>query len=149
MVESEIFQRIPHRPPFLWVDTILHLSEDRIEAEKFLPLDLEICKGHYPDYPIIPGVILCEAVFQAGAILISARLDQEAGSNEGVPVLTRIYGARFKRQVHPGMTIALKAQLKEQVGAAWILKGKVLVDGQTALSVEFACILAPHEVKPA
>lgn len=144
-MESEIYQLIPHRPPFLWVDKILSLTADSIEAEKFLPVDLEICQGHYPDYPIIPGVILCEAVFQAGALLIAGIMRKEVGRYEGVPVLTRIYGARFKRQVHPGMAITLQARLTEKVGAAWLLKGKVLVEGRTAVSVEFACILAPQQ----
>lgn len=130
---------IPHRPPFLWVDRIVSLDDEKIVTEKDLAADLELYQGHYPNQPITPGVILCEAVFQAGALLISHRLDQDGISFSGVPVLTRIYSAKFKRQVQPGTTITMEAKLVEKIGSAWVLKGKVKVDGKTAVSVEFGC----------
>ena len=135
-----IQERIPHRAPFLWLDRILELDETGIRAEKFLPEDLDVFQGHYPDYPIMPGVLLCEAVFQAGALLISETL---RGKQEikGVPVLTRILGAKFKREVGPGDTIEIQAALKERVGPAWFMKGSVRVKGKVAVQVEFACAL--------
>ncbi len=136
---EEICRRIPHRPPFLWLDRIIEISRDEIWAEKKIPLDLELFKGHYPDYPLMPGVLLCEAVFQAGALLISERL---ADKRAGMPVLTRIYNARFKRQVRPGDTIKAMARFVEKIGPAWLLKGKVVVGGKTALSVEFGCAIS-------
>ena len=136
---SEILELIPHRPPFLWVDRIITLEADAIVAEKVLAPDLDLYQGHYPNHPITPGVILCEAVFQAGALLISHRLRGEGRPASGIPVLTRIYGAKFKRQVSPGATVTLEARLVETVGPAWVMKGKARVDGKTAVSVEFAC----------
>jgi 3-hydroxyacyl-[acyl-carrier-protein] dehydratase len=138
-VASDILAMIPHRPPFLWVDRIVSLDDETIVAEKDLSADLELYRGHYPDYPITPGVILCEAVFQAGALLISHLLKEEGREASGVPVLTRIYGAKFKRQVPPASTIILEARLVERVGPAWIMKGKVKIAGKTAVSVEFGC----------
>jgi len=138
-VAFDIYALIPHRPPFLWVDRVVSLDGERIVAEKDLGLDLELYQGHYPQHPITPGVILCEAVFQAGALLIAHGLAAEGRMVSGVPVLTRIYNAKFKRQVPPGSTITLEARLLEKVGPAWMLKGKVTVDGKTAVSVEFAC----------
>ncbi len=139
-----IEKRLPHRPPFLWLDRVVELSNDFIKAEKLIPADLEIFKGHYPDYPIMPGVLLCEAVFQAGALLISERsqvnLKQETGLDQAVPVLTRILGAKFKREVKPGDQLEISATFKEQVGPAWFLKGNVKVAGKIAVQVEFACI---------
>ena len=145
MVESkeEIYRRIPHRPPFLWVDRIVSLDEEMIVAEKEISLDLPLFAGHYPHYPIMPGVLLCEAVFQAGALLISEKLD--SGQGKGVPVLTRIYGAKFKRSVHPGDVVRLEVRFKEMVGPAWVLKGKALVHDKTVMNVEFACMLLPEE----
>lgn len=130
---------IPHRPPFLWVDRVVELGDDRIVAEKTLAPDLDFYQGHYPGHPITPGVILCEAVFQAGAILIAHTLSQAGRPASGVPVLTRIYSAKFKRQVPPGARLTLEARLLERVGPAWLLKGKVMLDGKTAVSVEFGC----------
>jgi 3-hydroxyacyl-[acyl-carrier-protein] dehydratase len=119
---------------------VLELTDSAIKAETTVSAELDIFKGHYPEYPIMPGVLLCEAVFQAGALLIAETLH---GKQElkGVPVLTRILGAKFKREVRPGDVIEIAASLKEQVGPAWFLKGSVHVGGKTAVQVEFACAL--------
>jgi len=132
--------RIPHRPPFLWLDRVLELTGESIRAEKTIPADLDIFKGHYPDYPLMPGVLLCEAVFQAGALLVGELLKSEQ-DRSGVPVLTRINGAKFKLEVRPGDTIEIRAALKEQLGPAWFFKGSVRVGGKVAVQVEFACAL--------
>jgi len=132
--------RIPHRPPFLWLDRVVELAGESIRAEKTIPADLDLFKGHYPDYPLMPGVLLCEAVFQAGALLVGELLAGKEGLS-GVPVLTRIIGAKFKREVRPGDTIEIRAALKEQLGPAWFLKGSVRVSGKVAVQVEFACAL--------
>ncbi|PIE57695.1 MAG: beta-hydroxyacyl-ACP dehydratase [Desulfobulbus propionicus] len=141
---SYIYEKIPHRPPFLWLDRVVEINDDSIVAEKRIPPELEMFKGHYPAYPLVPGVILCEAVFQAGALLISVMLEQareDQAVEEGVPVLTRIQGARFKREVRPGDTITVSAGMKEAVGGAWFLKGSVKVAGKVAVQVDFSCAL--------
>nr|MBF0221188.1 beta-hydroxyacyl-ACP dehydratase [Desulfobulbaceae bacterium] len=140
-MESEIYERIPHRPPFLWVDRIISIDSQTIVAEKYFAPDLDMYAGHYPHHPITPGVILCEAIIQAGAVLIADILQREGTSVEGVPVLTRIYGARFKRSIKPGDTVRLVAHLKEVIGAAWLLKGKVLVEDKVAVSLDFGCTI--------
>lgn len=135
-----ILERIPHRPPFLWLDRVLDISGETIRAEKKIPEDLALFQGHYPEYPLMPGVLLCEAVFQAGALLIGEMLRGEGGEQgSGVPVLTRILGAKFKREVRPGDTLEIIAALVERMGPAWLLKGSVRVGGKTAVQVEFAC----------
>lgn len=141
-----VLARIPHRPPFLWVDRVVMIKDNQLVAEKTIAVDLDIFQGHYPHYPIMPGVILCEAVFQAGAILISEQIKQASRAEtiaveQGVPVLTRILGAKFKREVKPGDVIRIDVKLKERVGPAWFLSGKVVVNEQTAVKVDFACAL--------
>ena len=141
---SQIYQSIPHRPPFLWVDRILSLAPGKIETEKFISPELDIFKGHYPNYPIMPGVLLCEAVFQSGALLIAESLKNSAGSisdSGSMPVLTRIKGAKFKREVKPGDTIRIQVGIDETIGNVWFFKGKVTVGGKTALKVDFGCAL--------
>ncbi len=140
---KEIAELIPHRPPFLWVDRVLELQSDQIRAEKEIPADLELFQGHYPDYPIMPGVLLCEAVFQAGALLIAS--DLKAVENDSVakmvPVLTRINNAKFKREVKPGDRIEMLVRLTEKIGPAWFLHGTLRVNGKVAVKVDFACTL--------
>ena len=138
--ESCITDRIPHRPPFLWLDRVLEEGADRLVAEKVIPKDLELFQGHYPGYPLMPGVLLCEAVFQAGALLLAGQ--KTATGHKGRPVLTRILGAKFKREVRPGDTIRIQVSITERVGPAWFMKGSVRVRDQVAVQVEFACALS-------
>lgn len=143
MVSSEcefITRRIPHRPPFLWLDRVVELTDQLIRAEKFLDPELDIFQGHYPDYPLMPGVLLCEAVFQAGALLIAEHVT-DTGLTPGVPVLARIQGARFKREVRPGQSIDIEAKIKEKMGTAWFLRGSVRVGEKVAVRVDFSCML--------
>lgn len=142
MTMEFILDRIPHRPPFLWLDRVLEINDEMVRAEKNIPLDLDVFKGHYPHYPLVPGVLLCEAVFQAGALLIGERIQRqrdESQSRGGVPVLTRILGARFKREVRPGDVLEVTARLIERMGPAWLMKGQVRVGGKLMVQVEFAC----------
>ncbi len=134
---------IPHRPPFLWVDRMLEHDESYLLTEKYIPEDLDVFEGHYPDHPILPGVLLCEALFQTGALLIALLTKESKDPGVGVPVLTRIEGVRFKRPVGPGDTIHMKVHLKEYLSNAWFLKGTLRVNGKVAVQVDFACILAP------
>ena len=92
----------------------------------------------------MPGVLLCEAVFQTGALFM-ARMMQESGYDRenggGKPVLTRIKGAKFKREVKPGDTIRMHVTLDEKFGNAWFFRGKVLVGNKTAVKVDFGCAI--------
>jgi len=147
-IDSRITALIPHRDPFLWVDRIIAIKSGTIITEKDIPVDLDVFKGHYPGQPILPGVLLCEAIFQTGALLLA---EMEAGKPEGVqarlPVITRISGARFKRAVIPGDTLQMEVELKETVSSASFLKGTVRVNGKIALRIDFAVTLVEPEKK--
>lgn len=141
-VSQEIITRIPHRPPFLWVDSILSRDEQSIVTIKYIPDDLDLFQGHYPDHPIMPGVLLCEAIFQSGALLMSYLLESsENNFDKMVPVLTRISGAKFKRSVHPGDTVEMFVKLKETVSSVSFFKGTMKVKDKVAVQVEFSCAL--------
>lgn len=143
--ESDIADLIPHRPPFLWVDRIISCEEDSIITEKTIPADLDLLTGHYPGNPIMPGVLLCEALFQSGAILMSKIGKEGTDSKASTPVLTRIIGAKFKRIVHPGDITRMKVDLTETLSSVSFFKGTMKVNGKTAVQVEFACALIPPE----
>ncbi|MCX5992097.1 MAG: 3-hydroxyacyl-ACP dehydratase FabZ [Chloroflexi bacterium] len=139
---EEILKAIPHRPPFLFVDKIIEITDTKIKATRKVNPQEEYFKGHYPGNPIMPGVLICEAIFQSGAILLSRIIGQV---DDGVPVLVRINNARFKSMVKPGDTLELEAEVVEKVSSAYFLKGKASVDGRTAATVEFAVTLANNK----
>ena len=136
---AEIEERIPHREPFLWLDEVVEMTESRIHARKFLDPGLDVFRGHYPHMPVLPGVILCEAAMQAGAVLISQLQPVATGQ---VPVATRLNNVKFRRMVKPGDTIDIEAELTERVSNAFFLTAKVSVEGQAAARLEFACAAA-------
>ncbi len=138
-VDPEILRRIPHRPPFLWVERIIAHDETSITTGTVFAAELDLFRGHYPNAPIVPGVILCEAIFQSGALLMSFVLPPS--ETEKVPVLTRIGGARFKRLVGPGDQVEITVKLQETMAGVWIMKGVAKVGGKTAVQVEFNCAL--------
>ncbi|MBL4846671.1 MAG: 3-hydroxyacyl-ACP dehydratase FabZ [Planctomycetes bacterium] len=139
---EDVKAAIPHRDPFLWVDEIVEQSEDRIRTRKVIAEDLDVFRGHYPGQPILPGVLICEAIFQTGAILLSARA-REAVESEGlVPVMTRIKDTRFKRMVRPGDTLEIEVEIEDSLPKLFHLKGKAKVSGKLAVSCSFACALS-------
>jgi len=130
---------IPHRDPFLWLDEVVELGETLVRARKRVPEDLAVFAGHYPEFPVLPGVLLCEAVFQAGAVLIASAGEIPEGH---VPVVTRQQETRFRRMVRPGEVLEIEASLEEVLGGTWFLTGKVSVDDQVAVRLQFACTAA-------
>ena len=144
MIEPDprVLEAIPHRPPFLWVDTIVEQTEDRIVTRKYIDPEAEVFKGHYPDFPITPGVLVCEAIFQSGAILLSAKAKDEVAKGL-VPVMTRIKDTRFRIMVLPGDTLDIQVTLDDALGKLFHLSGKAQVGGKTAVTCTFACALAP------
>lgn len=136
---EDILKAIPHRPPFLFVDKIVELTETTIKTTKEISPEEPFFKGHYPGNPIMPGVLICESIFQTGAILLSNIISD---ISEGTPVLTRIGNAKFKNIVRPGATLEMEAEVVERVSNAFFLKGKASSEGKTVVTVEFAVSLA-------
>jgi len=128
---------IPHREPFLFVDRVLELDESHVTTELTLRPEMDFFKGHYPDQPIMPGVLMCEAVFQSAAIYMS-HLSEGKSENSGTPVLSKIGQARFKRMVTPGDTIQIEVTPLEHKGAFHLMRGKILNSSdQMVMNVEF------------
>lgn len=136
---EEILNAIPHRPPFLFVDRIVELGETQIKTTREIRPDEPVLAGHYPGQPIMPGALICESIFQTGAILLSKMM---GGIDKGVPVLTRINNAKFKSIVRPGSILEIEAELVEKVSNAYFMKGKASVGGKTSVTVDFTVTLA-------
>jgi 3-hydroxyacyl-[acyl-carrier-protein] dehydratase len=136
MTHQEILDAIPHRDPFLLVDEIVQRTDTRIVGCKTFNGDEWFFAGHYPGHPLVPGVLLCEAAMQCGAILLSS---QFASVADMVPVATRMGDVRFKRMVRPGEKIVMEVELIERLAEAFFLKAKVTVEDKVAVRFEFAC----------
>jgi len=139
MDRDEISKAIPHREPFLLVDEVQQRSDSRIVGTKTFTGQEDFFTGHYPGHPLVPGVLLCEAAMQCGAVLLAQHL---AAAQGRVPVATRMNDVRFKRMVRPGETIRMEVELVERLADAFFLKAKVSVDGKVAVRFEFACTAA-------
>jgi 3-hydroxyacyl-[acyl-carrier-protein] dehydratase len=133
---------IPHRAPFLLLDEFVERTGQRIVCRKRFTGDEFWYAGHYPGFPLTPGVLLCEAAMQAGAVLLS---NTAANSPGTVPVVTRMNNVKFKTMVRPGDTVELEVDLVERMADAFFLNAKVTVGGKTAVTFDFACKIAQTE----
>lgn len=130
-----VTDRIPHRPPFLFVDEIVSEGAEGLVARRTWRADEDFYKGHYPGAPITPGVLLCEAVFQAGALFLSRA---QGGAAEGVPLLAKVSEVRFRNPVYPGETTLIEVKRKESLGGFTMMSGSVRSGDKRVLSLEFS-----------
>lgn len=134
MLDSEEIKAIiPHRYPFLLVDRILEQEEGkRIVGMKNVTVNEPFFQGHFPDYPVMPGVLILEALAQTGAIAV---LGQEVNKGK-IGFLAGIDKCRFKRQVKPGDQLRLEVEIIRMRGAIGKGKGVATVDGEIACEAE-------------
>lgn len=123
---------IPQRPPFLFVDRIITRDEKKIKTTLKLTGEEDFFKGHFPGNPIMPGVLLQEALFQTGAALMAFK------EGAGLGVVTRVQNAKFKNMVRPGDELEMEVELTESLANAHYMKGTTKVSGKTVLVIEFA-----------
>lgn len=130
---NEIMDIIPHRYPFLLIDRIKELEAGkRARGIKNVTINEPFFQGHFPGHPIMPGVLLVEAMAQVGAILAF----KSSNVKDKVVYFMGIDKARFRRPVLPGDTVELVLEVKKQRGPIWIFKGEAFVDGKLAAEAE-------------
>ena len=138
----EILKRIPQKDPFLFISDIIEQGEDKIITNYQISGNEDFFKGHFPHMPIMPGVLLCEAAFQTGALLMSYKF--EAGLDGKTAVVSRVNNAKFKNLVRPGDNLIIEVELTEQIENAAFMKGKITVDKKKALLIDFAVTLVEN-----
>ena len=145
-LDVEAIQRLlPHRPPFLLVDRVVaHELGKRLVAWKSVTMNEPFFIGHFPGHPVMPGVLILEALAQACALLAILALTPEEVKMK-VTYLMGIDGARFRRPVVPGDRLELEVEVVKHKGAVWKQKGTARVDGQVVAEAEFLAMLADPE----
>ena len=139
---EEIISLIPQRPPFLFAQEIIDFTKDSIVVRTHLTGKEDFFKGHFPEVPVMPGVLMLEAMFQTGGVLIGKRGGEtSASADEKIGVVSKVDKTKFKRVVRPGDTLEIKVEVSNEFGPAVFFKGKVFVGEELAVTAEFACTL--------
>ena len=137
----EILKHLPHRYPFLLIDRVLSVDAGKeIVALKNVSMNEPFFPGHYPHHPVMPGVLIVEAMAQAAALLSFKSLDGKPDENT-VYYFVGIDGARFKRPVSPGDQLILKVTMLRNLRGLWKFAAVAEVDGQVAAEAELMCTM--------
>ena len=129
---SEILNFLPHRFPFLLVDKILEQEENKIVGVKNVTINEPFFQGHFPGHPVMPGVLIIEAMAQVAGILMFSKEE-----NKGkIPLFAGIDKARFKKPVHPGDQLKIKVEIIKMVMGVGKAKAEAYVDDNLVASAE-------------
>ena len=139
---DEIMALLPHRYPFLLIDRIVEVERGkRIVAIKNVTINEPFFTGHFPGYPIMPGVLVVEAMAQAGGVLVL--LDMPDPGNK-LLLFTGVDGAKFRRPITPGDQLRIEVNILQLRTRAVRFEGKVYVDGKLAVEAMLSCGLLPR-----
>jgi len=141
---SEIEAMIPHRPPFLWIDRVVELDPGvRCVAVKFVDPADPIFAGHFPAKPILPGVLLIEAVAQTAAVMLGSAAPRGADQTGGqLALLAAVNRFKFLKPVTPGQELRIETKKLTDAGPMAYISGTVWVDGEIVASGELSVVSA-------
>ncbi|HRK79353.1 MAG TPA: 3-hydroxyacyl-ACP dehydratase FabZ [Thiobacillus sp.] len=138
---EQVMQYLPHRYPFLLIDKVTELELGKsITAIKNVTINEPFFNGHFPGAPVMPGVLILEAMAQAAGIL-SFKTKNYAPEEIGIIYFAGIDGARFKKPVKPGDQLVLKAEIVREMRGIWKYKGRAEVDGVMVAEAELMATL--------
>ena len=143
---QEILGMLPHRYPFLLIDRIVEFEPTkRLVAIKNVTINEPFFQGHFPGYPIMPGVLVVEAMAQAGGVIMMAEIpDRE----KKLVVFTGIERAKFRRPVTPGDQLRIEVEVLSFKTRAGRIEGKAFVDGKLACQATLTCQVVPRVREP-
>ena len=139
-LDAVAIQRLlPHRPPFLLIDRVIELDEEHVVALKSVTVGEPFFAGHFPGHPIMPGVLIVEAMAQAGGIMAMVRPGVDPASL--VIYFMGIDKVKFRKPVVPGDQLRLEVKPVRKGAAIWKMEGRALVDGQVVAEAQFLASL--------
>ena len=139
---QEIMDFLPHRYPFLLIDRVLEFEpRKRIVAIKNVTMNEPFFQGHFPGAPLMPGVLIVEAMAQAGAVLMLSEMEDR---HSKLAVFTGIDGAKFRRSVTPGDQIRIEVDVVSFRPRFGKMAGKAYVDGKLACEATLTCMIVPR-----
>jgi beta-hydroxyacyl-ACP dehydratase FabZ len=142
---NEIREILPHRYPFLLVDRIVELEPERIVGIKNITFNEPMFTGHFPEFPVMPGVLIVEAMAQTAGVLV---LKSMPDRHRKLVLLVAIENARFRRPVVPGDTLRMEMSVLKRKASVAKFAGRATVDGQLVAELEVMCKLADKEEPP-
>jgi len=143
---QEIMDFLPHRYPFLLIDRIVEFERaKRVVAIKNVTMNESFFQGHFPGAPIMPGVLVIEAMAQAGAVLMLSEMEDR---HSKLAVFTGIEGAKFRRSITPGDQIRIEVDVVSFRTRAGKMAGKAFVDGKLACEATLTCMIVPRVQGP-
>jgi beta-hydroxyacyl-ACP dehydratase FabZ len=130
---------LPHRYPMLLVDRIEEMEADRIVGIKNVTVNEPFFNGHFPDYPVMPGVLIVEAMAQVAGVLV---LSQIPDRKNKLVLLAGVNGAKFRKPVRPGDQLRIEMKLSKRKATMAKMSGTASVDGVVVAEAEMLCVLA-------
>jgi 3-hydroxyacyl-[acyl-carrier-protein] dehydratase len=141
---NEIRAILPHRYPFLLVDRIVEMEPERIVGIKQVTANEPFFQGHFPGFPVMPGVLIVEAMAQTAGILVLKNMPDRENK---LVLLVAVENARFRRPVVPGDTLRMEMRLLKKKASVAKMAGVATVDGLVVAEAEMMCKLADKEVR--
>ncbi len=133
---DEIKKILPHRYPFLFLDRVIDITDKKIECLKNVTIAEPFFQGHFPNFPLMPGVLMIEAMAQAAGIVLIKLFPEDFAPTNSVPLFLGIEKARFRKMVRPGDTLKIICEIISLKGKIAKTQGKILVNNDIVCEAE-------------
>ncbi|MEQ1886306.1 MAG: 3-hydroxyacyl-ACP dehydratase FabZ [Bryobacteraceae bacterium] len=139
---QQIRELLPHRYPFLLVDRVVEMEEDRVVGIKNVTVNEPFFNGHFPDFPVMPGVLIIEAMAQTAGVLVLSYVADRKNKNI---LLAGVENARFRRPVRPGDQLRMEMKILKRKATLAKMSGVATVDGVPVAEAEMLCVINDRE----